>query len=566
MTPAPKRWIIARPDPAAQSLARALRLPPPLAQALLNRGLRDADDARRFLQPQLRDLRDPFELPDMQAAVARVCDAIAAGQPTVIYGDYDVDGISSCALLAGVLRAAGANPQVFIPRRMDEGYGLTADGIARCLKQHKPKLLIAVDCGTGSVCEISHLKSQGVDTIVLDHHEPPDRLPDCVALVNPKRRRGNPSPLASVGIAFKLAHALLKRDRRLADTLDLRDQLDLVAVGSVADLVPLTGENRILVKHGLQRLPRTRNPGLRALLEIAGLTGEVSPGHVGFRIGPRLNAAGRVSDAMAALELLTTDDAARARQLAHLLNQHNTDRQRVQERIVLEALTMVQEELDLDREPVLVLARPGWHPGVVGIVAARLQQQFYRPVVVIAVKDGLGKGSCRSVPGFSIVAALRACAPLLESFGGHGMAAGLTIKPAALPRLRRNLNRYAARTLDPADLQPVVRIDAVLRLDELDPAFFRGMNAIEPCGPDNPRPVFALRGAHLRGAPRVVGKNHLRFQLTDGKSTVPAIWWNMAGAALPTGPLDIAGVPDLDEYQGVESVQLIVKDIRPAQP
>lgn len=570
-----KRWVIARSEPAAvEQLSSALRIPPPLAQVLINRGYGDAEAALQFLAPQLRQLGDPFELPQMAAAVDRIVAAIEKKERIVIYGDYDVDGVTSSALLQRVLGAAGATVANFLPHRMDEGYGLTSDGIARCRTEHKPELLIAVDCGTSSVAEIAELKKHGIDTIVLDHHEPPEQLPDCVALVNPKivgrasrppfpgsdhGRDARATPFASVGVSFKLAHALLKRDRRLAEQIDLREHLDLVAVGTVADIVPLTGDNRILVKAGLERLPHTQKIGLRALMDVAGVPDQVSPYHIGFRIGPRLNAAGRLTDAMAALELLLTDDPARAKELAALLDEHNAERQRIEARMVDEAMAMARAQ---ENDRVILLAKEGWHVGVIGIVATRVLQEFYKPTVVIGVEEGMGKGSCRSVTGFSIVEALRHCAPLLERFGGHEMAAGLSVKAGNIEKLRRTLNEFAATALKEDDLQQRVRIDAVIKLDDLDADFFEQLARLEPCGPDNPTPVFALEGVRLRGNPRVVGKNHLRFHVTDGDTSAQAIWWGRGDFEFPQGQFDVAFTPELNEYRGEESVQLKVRDVR----
>jgi single-stranded-DNA-specific exonuclease len=553
-----KRWVIAAAEPAlTRTLARELHLPLPLAQTLVNRGYRDADAARRFLDPKLRDLGDPFELPDMNPAVERVLTGIEKKERIVIYGDYDVDGVTSSALLTRVLSAAGATVTNFLPQRMDEGYGLSIDGITRCLKEHKPQLLVAVDCGTSSIQEIADLKKHGVDTVVLDHHEPPKQLPECLALVNPKRRDDG-EPLASVGVSFKLAHALLKRVQRLTDAIDLRDHLDLVALGTVADIVPLTGENRILVKAGLERLPDTQKVGLRALLDVADVPDKVSPYHIGFRIGPRLNAAGRLADAMAALELLLTDDHSRAAELAKLLDDHNAERQRIEEQIVEQVLAQA-EKCREDR--VLVLADDKWHVGVIGIVASRVMQEFYRPTVVIG-KDG--KGSCRSISGFSIVEALSKCAPLLERYGGHEMAAGLSIKASKIPELRRRLNEIAGESLKTGDLSPRVFVDAVVRLVELDDDFFKQLERFEPCGTENPSPIFAVCGATIRGEPRVLKEKHVKFRVTDGDVTVEAIWFGMAGTELPRGALDVAFVPEVNEYGGVETVQLKVKDVRPA--
>ncbi len=555
------RWLVAPPEPAGQqSLARQLSIPAPIAQVLLNRGYRDAETARAFLRPQLRQLRDPFELPGMAAAVERIR---AAGR-LVIYGDYDVDGITASALLTLVLRAAGVEVRNFLPHRMDEGYGLSADGIARCLKEHKPELILAVDCGTSSRREIAGLKKRGVDVIVLDHHEPPAELPDCI-VVNPKvgqaaslRAAGTadkleacPAGLASVGVAFKLAHALLKQNRQLR--LDLREHLDLVALGTVADVVPLTGENRILVRAGLERLPATTKVGLRALMEVAAVGRPVTPYHVGFRLGPRLNAAGRLGDAMAALELLLTDDAERAKQLAQMLDAHNAERQQIEERIVAEAVAMAAER---PSDRVLVLASESWHVGVIGIVASRLAQQFYRPTVIIG-RDG--KGSCRSLAGFSIVAALAGCADLLERYGGHEMAAGLSIEAGNVDGLRRRLNELAGEL----DLQRTLRVDAVVRLEELDDEFFRALDQLEPCGPGNPAPVFAATGLRLHGAPRALKERHLKFYVTDGEVTAEAIWWGGADAELPA-ELDVAFVPERHVFGDEETVRLVVRDVRPA--
>jgi single-stranded-DNA-specific exonuclease len=382
-----------------------------------------------------------------------------------------------------------------------------------------------------------------------------------VALVNPKAagRDDRATMLASVGVAFKLAHALLKRDRHLSERIDLRDHLDLVAVGTVADLVPLVGENRILVKAGLERLPHTQKIGLRALMDVADVPDRVTPYHIGFRIGPRLNAAGRLSDAMAALELMLTGDPARAKELADLLDGHNVERQRIEGRMVDEAMAMAREQ---EQDRVLVLAKDGWHVGVIGIVASRVLQEFYKPTVVIGIEGGVGKGSCRSVPGFSIVRALRHCERLLERFGGHDMAAGLSVKSGNIDELRRSLNEFARNTLKEDDLHQRLKIDAVVTLDDLDADFFEQLAGLEPCGMENPTPVFAVEGVQLRGAPRVVGKNHLRFNVTDGDMTAQAIWWGRGDFQLPQGKFDVAFTPELNEYRGEENVQLKVRDVQ----
>ena len=555
-----KRWIVAKPEPAlARILSEKLGLRPALAQLLVNRGHRDPESASAFLDPRLQHLRDPFELPNMSSAVDRLLQAVANQERIVVYGDYDVDGVTSTALLLRVLLEAGARVDNFLPHRMDEGYGLSHDGLARCLKENKPELLIAVDCGTSSCEEIADLKGQGIDTIVLDHHEPPPKLPECVALVNPKldpERHARGTELASVGVSFKLAHALLKQERRLMDRIDLREHLDLVAVGTVADLVPLTAENRILVRAGLERLAQTQKVGLRALLDVAEVSGKVTPYHVGFRIGPRLNAAGRLADAMAALELLLTNDRDRAGKLARLLDEHNSERQRIEEKIVESAMQQARQFSD-DR--VLVLVDESWHVGVIGIVASRITQEFYRPSVVIG--QG-GKGSCRSVAGFSIVEALAQCADFLERFGGHEMAAGLSVRIERVTDFRRAMIGYAAKKLGDARFSPMLHVDAMVKLNELNDDFFMQLSRFEPCGPENPTAVFVIEKVKLRGAARNVGKNHLRFNVSDGETTVNAIWWGHGNAQLPDGEFDIAFNAERNDYQGVETVQLKVRDVR----
>lgn len=556
-----RRWVIAAPDPAqVDELARAVRLPPPLAAALINRGYADRDAARAFLQPRLRDLADPNELPDMPAAVARIQRARRSGERIVIYGDYDVDGLTASALLSRILQLGNADVHNFLPHRLSEGYGLNRAALDRCLRQCQPQLLIAVDCGTTAVAEIARLNAKHIDVIVLDHHALPPVLPAAVALVNPQRCGGQ--PLAAVGIAFKLAHALWKADAAWASRLDLRNLLELVAVGTIADLVPLSGENRILTKAGLDRLAATDNIGLRAVMETAGVPDEITPAHVGFRIAPRLNAAGRLAHAQAALELLLTTDPHRASELAQLLHAQNAERQRLEEQILEQARAQAEQ---FATEPVLVLAHDQWHVGVVGIVAARLLQQYYRPTIIIGRG---GKGSARSVPGFSIVAALRepSVARWLESFGGHELAAGLTVQPANVPALRAALSAYAAAVLTESIAAPQLSVDAIVKLAELDEAFFAALAQFEPCGVGNPAPVFATRNVTLRGAARVIGKNHLRLTLTDGQATVEAIGWGMASQHLPASRLDVAFVPELHRFRGLTTVRLRLKDLRPAAP
>ena len=557
------RWIF--PEPADAALSRALceelSLAPFLAAHLCRRGFTNAAEAHGFLFPRLKTLRDPFLLPHMREAIERILIAIDRGERIVLYGDYDVDGVTSLALFARVLRAFGAQPQTFLPMRMDEGYGLSAEGIARCLKSCKPQLLLALDCGTCSAAEIAMLREQGVDAIVFDHHECKGSLPACVALVNPKLG-DDFHHLCSVGIVFKACHALLKT-RPLAD-LDLRDYLDLVALGTVADIVPLIGENRILVQRGLQQITRTRWPGVRALAEVAGVRAPVSTGDVGFKLGPRINAAGRLASAEQALELLLTDDAVRARELAASLDTQNRERQEIEKKIVKQAEEKVVAQFSASRDAAIIVGESGWHPGVLGIVASRLARANHRPALVIGFDEsGLGKGSGRSIDGLSLVKALSECAEFLEKFGGHKMAAGLTIRQERFEEFQRAFLRCARALLTEEQLQPRLCVDGEISLEELDLNFLDGHESLQPFGIGNAQPVFFARDIKFADS-RILKEKHLRLVLRQNGRTHPAIYFNAAEVELPPPPWDVAFQVARNEWEGRVAVQLEIKAVRAA--
>ena len=435
----------------ALALARELGVAPFIAALLCRRGLLDAAAARDFLEPRLKSLGDPFALPNMRAAAERILAAVDRKERIVLYGDYDVDGVTSLALFARALRAFGAEPRTFLPQRMDEGYGLSAEGIERCLTTLRPQLLVALDCGTSSAAEIASIKAAGVDVVVFDHHEIKSALPDCT-LVNPKLGEGF-HYLCSAGIVFKACHALLKL--RPVEGFDLREYLDLVALGTVADIVPLIGENRILVQKGLQQMERTRWTGLRALMDVAAVRAPVRPVDVGYRLGPRLNAAGRLGTAEDALQLLLTENPLQARTLAAGLDRQNQERQLVEQNTMRAAEKMVGSNFDPARDAAIIAGETGWHPGVLGIVASRIARNFHRPAFVIGFdENGTGKGSGRSIEGFSLVHALTQCGALLEKFGGHEMAAGLTIRRERFAEFQRAFLDCARSLLSDDDLQP----------------------------------------------------------------------------------------------------------------
>lgn len=558
----PCRWILPEPiDPATvQRLAKEVRVARFAAELLVRRGLRTTAEAEQFLQPKLKALSDPFLLPNMEAAVARIFAALDRRKKIVLYGDYDVDGVTSLALLTRVLRAYGAEAPCFLPLRADEGYGLSPDGVARCVAEFAPQLLIAVDCGTSSVAEITDLQARGIDVLVLDHHECQGELPPCVALVNPKLGTDF-QYLCSVGIVFKTAHALLKR-RPLAG-FDLRTHLDLVALGTVADLVPLRDENRILVKSGLAQLAETRWVGLRELIEVSGLRPPFSPPNIGFGLAPRLNAAGRLGTAQDALELLLTDDAGRARTIAASLDAQNRERRGVEDDVLQQAEAQLAEWFDAERDAAIVVGAPGWHTGVIGIVASRLQKRFHRPTVVIGFdENGTGKGSGRSIAGLSLVAALSACGEFLEKHGGHEMAAGLTIQQAQFAGFRAAFLAHARTQLSAEQLQPRLRLDAELTLGEIDYELLDHHEALQPFGMNHPQPLFIARGVTLAGEPRVMKEKHLSLMLRQHGDEYRAVWFGAAKDQQPPLPWDVAFQIERNEWQGNITPQIHIRAVR----
>jgi single-stranded-DNA-specific exonuclease len=570
------RWSIAPAQPAlAEFLARTLKISPLLAQCLLNRGHSEPEPIARFLDPRLKNLEDPFLLPNMRAAVERLFAAHAAGEPLVIFGDYDVDGVTSTTLLHEVLTALGWKVHCYLPHRMDEGYGLSQSGVENCLQKFPVKLLLAVDCGSTARTQIDWLRERDVDVIVLDHHQVSDPPPEAVALVNPQLSTLNSqlprfTELCSVGLAFKLAHAILKHGRENglpgAQDFDLRLLLDLVALGTIADLVPLTGENRILVSTGLQRLTTTTRPGLTALKEVAGMEGEVGGYEVGFQLAPRLNAAGRLENAEEALHLMLARDLAEARPIAESLNSRNIERQKIERSISEEVTGAIRTRFDAARDFVLVEGQLLWHIGVVGIVASRVLQEFYRPTFIIGGEGEEWRGSGRSIEGFDLAAALRECDDLLLRHGGHAMAAGVTIHPDKLDAFRERLNAIARRTLRPDQLQPSLRLDAELTCAELTVQRMEELARLEHTGMGNSRVQFCVRNVGHERALQRMGKEkqHAKMWITDGTRTCEAVLWNAREGSLPVGKFDLAFVPELNSYNGNTRVQLKVLDWREA--
>lgn len=565
------RWMRAAEQPAlASRLARETGISPLLAQCLINRGFADVVQIGAFLGPRLRDLSDPFLLPDMGLAVERLLAARSAGEELVIYGDYDVDGVTSTAVLTEVFEKLGWKVCHFLPHRMDEGYGLSRDGVENCLKQHPVSLMLAVDCGSTAVEPVRALRERGVDVIVLDHHQLASPPPVATALVNPRLNgeAAHGTELCSVGLAFKLAHALVKRGRELglpgAGDYDLKSLLDLVALGTIADLVPLRGENRILVRAGLERLNQTQRPGLQALCEIAQITSSIGGYEVAFLLSPRLNAAGRLEDACEALDLLLAEDYATATRLARSLDERNRQRQQIEKGMADQVIGALDARFDPQRDFVIVEGEMVWHIGVVGIVASRVLQRFYRPTIIVGGDGASWRGSGRSIEGFDLAAALRECDGLLLRHGGHAMAAGLSVDPRNLEALRSRLNELARATLRPDQLHPPLRLDAAVGLSALTEEQINELDRLRPTGQGNPPVQLVVTGLRHDRPPQRVGRErqHLKLWVTDGRSMREAIWYACGDRPVPEGVFDLGCVPHIHDYNGRRNVQLKVLDWR----
>ena len=574
------RWTPAPPQPLlAGQLASRLKFSPLLAQCLINRGHSEVATIENFLSPRLKNLADPFLLPNMDKAVERLFRAREQNESLVIFGDYDVDGVTSTALLTEVLRALGWRVEFYLPNRMDEGYGLSADGVENCLRKFPTTLLLAVDCGSTAVETIQKLNSRGVDVIVLDHHQVSDPAPNAVALVNPQLsfsdsrftiRDSQFTELCSVGLAFKLAHAILKRGREInlpgAAEFDLRPLLDLVALGTIADLVPLIGENRILVFAGLRQLNETRRAGILALKKVAQTPEKIGAYEVGFQLAPRLNAAGRLETAEESLHLLLAKNLEEAMPIAQNLDLRNRERQKIEKSMVEEVIGVVRAKFEAENHFVIVEGELLWHIGVVGIVASRVLQEFYRPTILIGGENGEMRGSGRSIAGFDLAVALRECDDLLLRHGGHAMAAGLSILPEKIDLLREKLNGLARLKLKPEDLQPPLRLDAEVGLDEINFDSLAELEKLKPTGQGNPNVQFYARNlSHAKPLQKMgAQKQHVKLWVSDGNVTHEAVWWNGGDKSLPVGKFDLAFAPGINEFNGKRTVQLKVLDWRPA--
>ncbi|NLC77843.1 MAG: single-stranded-DNA-specific exonuclease RecJ, partial [Clostridia bacterium] len=561
-----KKWELPDADWCRQSLlTKALSISPVTARVLLNRGICTPEEARLFLKGSLEDLACPWNLPGMTAAVQRITDGIKGRDRILVYGDYDVDGITATAVLVSFLREIGVSAGYYIPDRSD-GYGLNEEALEAIADQGY-NLVITVDCGISAAAEITYGRTLGLDFVVTDHHEPGEQLPDC-PVVNPKvaPNLSRAGELAGVGVAFKLVQALASQ---LGLTSGKQfDYLDLVALGTIADVVPLVKDNRLLVKYGLIRLRNSRRPGIQALCETASINQEqVTAGQIAFLLAPRLNAAGRMDSPFTALDLLLTDSVQKARELAFRLQELNSTRQLLVQQVQIEAEAMAEGSPPVDEEPVLVLASPFWHPGVIGIVAAKLAEKFFRPVILLTIEGELAKGSGRSIAGFDLFQAVVSCEDLLLTAGGHCQAVGLTLAADRIDSFRRRINSVGVAIWKEGLLQPSLQLDAEVLPEQLDLALVDELSQLEPFGHGNPEPVLMLSNASLKNWRRV-GKdgNHLKLQVQGDFAEFDCIGFNLA-SLLEEGidlnrPLDLAFRLERNRWNGQVAVQLVLEDLR----
>jgi single-stranded-DNA-specific exonuclease len=549
------RWAFSTPDEgltveartsAVAALATELRLPVAAVQVLWKRGFRDAVSAGKFLNPRIEDLHDPFLLRDMDRAVARIEAAAAQGEPIEIHGDYDVDGVTSTVILKKALELIGVDAAWHIPHRLNDGYGMQVASVEEAA-QRGVRLIVSVDNGIRATAAIARGLELGVETIVTDHHLPENDLPPAVAIVNPNRTDcGYPNPnLCGAGVVFKLAHAILSRagwtERKLYRVLE--SFLKLVAIATIADIVPLTGENRIIVKYGLAGLGDARNHGLKALLTAAGFKDRVpDAGEVGFRIAPAINASGRMDSAGQAVRMFLTNDPAEAATIAQELFALNQERQTAERAVASAIFAQCAETPVTDTDAALVFWGEGWHRGVVGIVASRVVGRFHRPAIVLGVENGVAQGSGRSIEAFHLLDALESMRDLFTRFGGHAHAAGLTLPSGSLEAFRERLRAYAAGSLSAEDMRPVVKIDAVLQLPELSDALWLALEQIGPFGMDNRCPLFAVMGVQLASPPQVWKDKHLKVAVKQGTRTVAMKAWNMAEKAQEIGAMGLIDI------------------------
>lgn len=572
-----KQWVIRPSDERSEQLAKSLNVSPLVAQVLINRGITDAQTATGFLRPKLTELIEPEQMPGIAPAIQRLKQAVINKEKITVYGDYDVDGITGVAILWQVLRLLGADVDYYIPHRIDEGYGLNAEAV-RTLAESGSKLLVTVDCGVTALSSAELAEELGLALIITDHHQPGHALPKAVAIVHPALKEDYPNQdSAGAMVAFKLAWAVANEfnsGRKLEPILRefMINATSLAAIGTVADIVELRGENRVLTSYGLKALPECGLCGIQALIEAAGLTGhQLDSFHIGFRLAPMLNAAGRMGHARLAVELLTSDSPVRSMQIAEYLKEQNNQRQQYERRIFKQAYEMIVErDFNHPDRKSIVLASENWHTGVIGIVASRIVDRFYRPTIMINAGDaenGIAQGSGRSIPGFCLLSAIKACSQRLVSFGGHKMAAGITIETDKIEQFAAEFEAYAKQNLNENDVSSKLHIDALTQLEQLRKETVSELQMLGPFGQGNPEPIFATKGVRLASPPRRVGSGgqHLKLSITDNTAAVRCIGFRfgrLEKKLLEQEFFNVAYQPQINTYNGNTNVEFVLADIQ----
>lgn len=562
------KWQFLNPDPKkVNQLKEEFCTSEIIARVLANRRIESLEVSRPFFEPSLNDINDPFTMQDMDKATERIIQNIKSKKPIFVYGDYDVDGTTGASMLYLALSEMGAEVVPYIPNRETEGYGLSNIGINKA-HELKIDLILTCDCGINAFEPIEYANSLGMDVIVTDHHIPDKKLPNAYAILNPKRDGCNyPFKfLCGGGVAFKLVCAISEIHGIPAK--EMHKYLDLVTLGTCADMVPITDENRIFVRHGLRLLSNGSKPGIKALMEFAGLSDKsLSVGQIVFGIAPKINAAGRLGDANRSVDLLTTQDKKQAQVLANELVQENQKRQHIQQEVVDAAFNLIHSKTDLVKDRAIVIAGKDWHPGVIGIVASKVKEEFHRPAVIVSYDgNGIGKGSARSISGVDLYKALSASAKYLDDFGGHAMAAGLTVTERLFDSFKKSFTKFVNEKTTDDDLIPTITLEGILKFKDINSRFMEFLNKLAPYGPGNMRPSFATKGVEVIGNPRVIGNgDHVIFKIRQNQKVISAIGFNMSEhyeKLIKGFPIDLAYVVETNEWQGRETVQLNVRDIK----
>lgn len=569
-----KRWVY-KPEADQQeteALAEALNINHLLAKLLINRGIKNFDQAKKFFRPELESLYDPFRMKDMNRAIERIEKAIQHNEKIMVFGDYDVDGTTSVALVYSFLKRYSNNLEYYIPDRYEEGYGISYKGI-NYANEHNVSLIIALDCGIKAVKKVDYANSLNIDFIICDHHTPDEEIPDAVAVLDPKRADCNYpfKGLSGCGVGFKMLQAYAKTNKIPSE--ELYEFLDLVAVSIASDIVPIIDENRILAYYGLRQLNSNPRPGLKAIINISGIGGrnhEIVVEDIVFRIGPRINAAGRIESARKAIELLVTENQKKGEMIATKVNSCNESRKHIDRNITQDALKMISTEPGFREKKSTVLYNSSWHKGVVGIVASRMIEIYHRPTIILTASNGMATGSARSVPGFNVYQALEECSNMLENFGGHRYAAGLTLDIKKIPEFKRKFEDIVERTITEDQLVPHIEIDAFIDLNEITPQFFKILKQFQPFGPNNLSPVFAAKNVVDTGQSRLVGssKEHIKLSISQQETPsaiFPGIAFQQSNhfSHIQRGkPFDICFSIEENNFRGTKNMQLNIKDIK----